>query len=128
MLSLAPQCSGEAPPLGALVSLGTWLYGELGASTLPDTLTPPPLHPRRLFVERGGVELLLALYRLPRLPPTFGSTNASHRCSVRGPGLGDAGWGGPALAPLRQQPTSGRPLRVHARLPCVVLAISPTAA
>lgn len=34
---------------------------------------------RRLFVERGGVELLLTLYRLPRLPPTFGSTNASHR-------------------------------------------------
>jgi hypothetical protein len=33
----------------------------------------------RLFVERGGVELLLTLYRLPRLPPTFGSTNASHR-------------------------------------------------
>jgi hypothetical protein len=25
------------------------------------------------------VELLLTLYRLPRLPPTFGSTNASHR-------------------------------------------------
>lgn len=33
----------------------------------------------RLFVERGGVDLLLTLYRLPRLPPTFGSTNASHR-------------------------------------------------
>lgn len=25
------------------------------------------------------MELLLTLYRLPRLPPTFGSTNASHR-------------------------------------------------
>jgi hypothetical protein len=31
-----------------------------------------------MFVERGGAELLLALYRLPALPPTFGSTNASH--------------------------------------------------
>ncbi len=36
----------------------------------------------RLFVEKGGVELLLTLYRLPRLPPTFGSTNASHRCAA----------------------------------------------
>jgi predicted regulator of Ras-like GTPase activity (Roadblock/LC7/MglB family) len=33
-------------------------------------------------VERGGVELLLTLYRLPRLPPTFGSTNASHSLLV----------------------------------------------
>ena len=38
----------------------------------------------RHFVERGGVSLLLALYQLPRLPPTFGSTNASHR---------SGGWG-----------------------------------
>ncbi|KAI3425184.1 hypothetical protein D9Q98_008953 [Chlorella vulgaris] len=36
----------------------------------------------KLFVERGGVELLLTLYRLPRLPPTFGSTNASHSLLV----------------------------------------------
>ena len=28
------------------------------------------------------MELLLALYRLPRLPPTFGSTNASHALLV----------------------------------------------
>ena len=33
-------------------------------------------------MERGGVELLLTLYRLPRLPPTFGSTNASHSLLV----------------------------------------------
>ncbi|RMZ57814.1 hypothetical protein APUTEX25_002482, partial [Auxenochlorella protothecoides] len=34
------------------------------------------------FVEAGGCELLLALYRLPRLPPSFGSTNASHSLLV----------------------------------------------
>jgi hypothetical protein len=32
----------------------------------------------RLFVEAGGVDLMLRLYRLPGLPATFGSTNASH--------------------------------------------------
>ena len=30
------------------------------------------------FVQQGGVELLLQLYRLPKLPPTFGSSSASH--------------------------------------------------
>ena len=30
------------------------------------------------LVERNGIDLLLELYRLPTLPPTFGSTNASH--------------------------------------------------
>ena len=32
----------------------------------------------RLFIQQGGIELLLALYRLPRLPPTFGSSSAAH--------------------------------------------------
>jgi hypothetical protein len=32
----------------------------------------------RLFVDRGGVELLLQLYNLPALPSTFGSTNGSN--------------------------------------------------
>ncbi|KAK9830284.1 hypothetical protein WJX72_010812 [[Myrmecia] bisecta] len=31
----------------------------------------------RTFVESQGVELLLGIYRLPRLPPTFGSSSAS---------------------------------------------------
>ena len=30
------------------------------------------------FVQQGGVEVLLQLYRLPKLPPTFGSSSASH--------------------------------------------------
>ena len=51
-----------------------------GACCATPALLPPHC---RLFVERGGVELLLTLYRLPRLPPTFGSTNASHRRGVR---------------------------------------------
>ena len=32
----------------------------------------------RLFIQQGGIELLLALYRLPKLPPTFGSSSAAH--------------------------------------------------
>ena len=30
------------------------------------------------FVQQGGVEVLLQLYTLPKLPPTFGSSSASH--------------------------------------------------
>ena len=30
------------------------------------------------FVQQGGVECLLQLYKLPKLPPTFGSSSASH--------------------------------------------------
>ncbi len=30
------------------------------------------------FVQQGGVEVLLQLYKLPKLPPTFGSSSASH--------------------------------------------------
>lgn len=30
------------------------------------------------FVQQGGVEALLHLYKLPKLPPTFGSSSASH--------------------------------------------------
>ena len=30
------------------------------------------------FVQQGGVECLLQLYQLPKLPPTFGSSSASH--------------------------------------------------
>ena len=30
------------------------------------------------FVQQGGIEALLHLYKLPRLPPTFGSSSASH--------------------------------------------------
>lgn len=32
----------------------------------------------KLFMEKGIVEMLLALHRLPALPSSFGSTNASH--------------------------------------------------
>ena len=30
------------------------------------------------FVQQGGIECLLQLYKLPKLPPTFGSSSASH--------------------------------------------------
>ena len=30
------------------------------------------------FVQQGGIEALLHLYKLPKLPPTFGSSSASH--------------------------------------------------
>ena len=32
----------------------------------------------RLFVQRSGLEHLLAMYSLPKLPPTFGSSSPSH--------------------------------------------------
>lgn len=39
---------------------------------------PLPLLSHRLFIERGGIELLLKMHTLPKVPATFGFSPPSH--------------------------------------------------
>ena len=78
--STTPATTAQAPAQKAPIDPDA-------ASYLPECIT----HTARLlesmfsnhdtcqkFVQQGGVECLLQLYKLPKLPPTFGSSSASH--------------------------------------------------
>ncbi len=81
------QAATSTPPAAEQPSIKKAPVDPDAASYLPECIT----HTARLlesmfsnhdtcskFVQQGGVEVLLQLYRLPKLPPTFGSSSASH--------------------------------------------------
>jgi Domain of Unknown Function (DUF913) len=70
--------AGEASPPATPAEVEAFLPECIGAASRMLESLLSNADTARAFVEGGGIPLLLALYALPLLPPTFGSSSPSH--------------------------------------------------